>query len=311
MQEQINQAVVFTKPVHHLGIRLSPEQLATQAQTFFEGHGLTVVLNKPVAGKQLSKQQVIQQHYLMYSKAACVKSPDELGLSAEAQTKFELAFGKSWADEKDKVFGSPALQQVKGISSHELYLLWNEQFSSRKTEKIQDGVIMAWLPDMGAYCINAFYPAMEENFNNPATKMTYYVVEFDPKLVSWAQFRKKILGVTDASKADPASLRGELYMTYGADLEFPGRDNFVHGSAGPLEGLIERTIHEPEFDMATNPVGRYLLKRGIDLESFKRWKAGRSIPQLGDLFDATEERDTDEVLDRLNEIQFNPLKKEG
>jgi nucleoside diphosphate kinase len=302
MQDKINQAVVFTKPVHHLGLSLTPKQLDEQTQAFFEGKGFRFVSSKQLTGTGLAERDVIKQHYLMYSKAACIQSVDELELTDEAKLKFESAFGESWQAEAGKVMGSPALQQEKGISSHELYLRWNEQFSSRRTCKIQDGVIMAWLADLDCYCINAFYPVMEENFYNLATEIAYHVIEFDPNQVSWSQFRKNILGATDASKAEPGSFRGQLYSAH--QVDYPGRDNFVHGSAGPLEGLVERTIHEQDFDMAANPVGLHLLERGVSLERFGQWKSSRSIAQLGALFDATEEKDTAGALDLLAEIRF-------
>jgi hypothetical protein len=302
MQEKINQAVVFTKPVHHLGLSLTPQQLDKQAQAFLEEKGFRFVLGKQLTGNRLAERDVIKQHYLMYSRAACVTSVDELELSDEAKGKFESAFGKSWQAEAGKVLGSPALQQEKKVSSQELYLLWNEEFSSRRTCKIQDGVILAWLAELDCYCINAFYPVMEENFYNPATEMTYHVIEFDPERITWPQFRRNILGSTDAGKADAESFRGQLYAAH--PVEFPGRDNFVHGSAGPLEGLVERIIHEPDFDMTTNPVGRYLLDRGITREQFTQWKADQSVSQLGRVFDATEEMDTADALDVLVDIAF-------
>lgn len=304
MQSQINQAVVFTKPIHHLELPLTPEQLASQLKSFLEKKGFTIAQSKIVSGSDLAARDLIKQHYLMYSQAACCRSVEQLNLSDEAKAKFETSFGRSWATEADKIFGSPALQVKKGITAHELYLLWNEKFSTRQTQKLQDGIIMAWLPELDCYCINAFYPAMEENFYNPATSMTYSVIEFDPDQVSWSQFRKSILGVTDASKSEAESFRGQLYATYGATLEFPGRDNFVHGSAGPFEGLIERTIHESGFDMTRNPIGRYLLNQGIDLERLKQWNMNRSVTELGELFDATEERDTAEVLGLLDNVYF-------
>lgn len=300
MQDKMNQAVVFTKPVHHLGLSLTPEQLDMQIRTFLGEKDFRFALSKQLTGSGLAERDVIKQHYLMYSKAACVESVDELELSDEAKAKFESAFGKSWQTESGKVLGSPALQQEKEISAQELYLLWNEQFSSRQTCKIQDGVILAWLAELDCYCINAFYPVMEDNFYNPATEIAYHVIEFDPDQISWAQFRKNILGATDASKAEPESFRGQLYAAH--QVEFPGRDNFVHGSAGPLEGLVERTIHEPDFDMAANPVGRYLLERGITLDMFKDWKSSRSISQVGEVFDATEEKNTDDALAYLSGI---------
>lgn len=302
MQDKINQAVVFTKPVHHLGLSLTSEQLDEQTQTFLKGKGFRFIFSKQLTGSDLAERNVIKQHYLMYSKAAYVQSVDELDLSDEAKVKFESAFGKSWPSEAGKVLGSPALQQEKGVSSHELYLRWDEKCLSRQTCKIQDGVIMAWLADLDCYCINAFYPVMEENFYNSATEMAYHVIEFDPDQVSWSQFRKNILGATDASKAEPESFRGQLYSAY--QVQFPGRDNFVHGSAGPLEGLVERTIHEPDFNMTTNPVGHYLLERGVTLDMFRQWRSSRTLSQLGEIFDVTEEMDTASALDVIAEIRF-------
>lgn len=304
MQDKSNQAVVFTKPIHHLELSLTPRQLDEQTRSFLIDKGFTIVMSRTVTGRELAARDLIRQHYLMYSKAACIESASKLGLMDEGKNKFESGFGKRWEDEAEKVLGSPALQQKKGITAHELYLQWNEQFSLRQTQKVQDGVILAWLNDLNCYCINAFYPAMEENFYSPATEMTYYVVEFSPERTSWLQFRKNILGATDASKAAPDSFRGQLYATHSAALEYPGRDNFVHGSAGPIEGLVERVIHESDFDMLTNPVGCALEERGVTIDNFKCWKSNQTISQLGELFDATEEKDTFEIFNILNKIQF-------
>ncbi len=300
MECLINQAVVFTKPVHHVGVSLTPEELARKTRSFFEERAFRVVLSQPVTGVELAERNVIRQHYLMYSKA----SYGEAILTTDGKAKFELAFGKSWEAEveADRIMGNPRLLKSKGLSASQLFLLWNEKFSSRQTQKIQDGLIMAWLDELDSYCINAFYPVMEENFYHPETEITYSVLEFDPAQVSWKTFRKTILGSTDASKADPDSFRGRLYAEY--PVEFPGRDNFVHGSAGPVEGLVERIIHEPGFDMETSPVGRVLAERGISLETFKNWKTDQSISQLGDLFDQTEEKDTAEALAMLKSIRF-------
>ncbi len=300
MEHAINQAVVFTKPIHHLGLSLTPEELARQAQSFLEKKGFRVVLNKKVTGAELAEREVIRQHYLMYSKA----SYGDAVLTDAGKARFEAAFGKHWDAEVEagRIVGNPSLIKAKGIDAAQLFLLWNEKFATRQTQKIQDGLIMAWLEELDAYCINAFYPVMEENFYHPATEITYFVLEFDPSQVSWKQFRKEILGSTDASKADPNSFRGQLFAQY--PVEFPGRDNFVHGSAGPVEGLVERIIHEPEFELEANPVGQVLANRGVSLESFKSWKAGQSISQLGELFDETEEKGTAEVLARLDQIRF-------
>ena len=306
MKKSINQAVVFTKPLHHLGLPLTPEQLDGRLLAFLEEKGFGIVLSRTVTGSELAERDVLKKHYLMYSKGSGIASADELEVSGAAAERFKSAFGKPWAGEvaAGRIMGNPRLMAEKGITAQQLYLLWNEQFAEKQTRKIQDGLVMAWLGELDCYCINAFYPILEEIFHAPATKIYYHVVDFDPGQLSWARFREKILGATDASRADPGSFRGQLHAAYGDALEYPGRDNFVHGSAGPVEGFIERTIHEPDFGMAANPVGRYLLGRGISLEMFRHWKARQSIPQLGALFDATEKKDTAEALSVLDGVRF-------
>ena len=300
----VNQAVIFTKPVHHVGSDLTPSQLDELARSYFEEKGFNIVFSKAVTGAELAERDIIKQHYLMYSKAACTSSISDLNISDEGKANFESAFGQRWDQEValGKVITTEQLLATKDISVHQLFEKWNAQFSARKTAKLEDGLLMAYLADLDAYCINAFYPAMEGNFNDPATVIHYHVVEFDSAQTSWQQFRKEILGSTDSSKADPASFRGQLYAQYPS--EYPGRDNFVHGSAGPFEGFVERAIHEADFKMESNPIGEHLKGEGVTLDSFKTWKAQQSIADLGNLFDATEEKNTDEVLQALDEVSW-------
>jgi hypothetical protein len=71
-----------------------------------------------------------------------------------------------------------------------------------------------------------------------------------------------------------------------------------------LEGLIERAIHEPDFNMASNPIGQYLAGRGVSPKSFREWKETRTLAQLGALFSATEEKDSADALPILDAIAF-------
>ncbi|MDF7822505.1 hypothetical protein P4B35_00660 [Pontiellaceae bacterium B12227] len=297
----VNQAVIFTKPVHHLELDLTPEKLDELARAFFEQHGFSFVLSREVSGKELAERAVIKQHYLIYSTAACA---EQFNISDEAKARFESAFSKTWEDELNsgKILSTAALLEEKRISVHQLFNRWNGLFGAGKAAKLQDGFIMGYLEDLEAYCVNAFYPSMEANFNNPATRINYYVVEFDSEQVSWKQFRKKVLGATNASNAVPESFRGQLYSEY--PVPFPGRDNFVHGSAGPFEGFVERAIHETDFEISSNPVGVFLEGKGVTLESFAAWKAAQSITTLGDVFDATEEKNTADVFQTLEKINW-------
>lgn len=297
----INQTVLFTKPVHHQGIDLDPEQLDELVRSFFGSNGFRFISHRRVTGPELAARDIIKQHYMMYSAAACA---DELDVSDEGKSRFEAAFGSCWADEMaaGRILPTAKLLETARISVHQLFNRWNGLFGAGKTVKLQDGFIMGWLEDLELYCVNAFYPSMEAHFYHPDTVMHYYVAEFDSEQVSWKTFRKKLLGATNSSNAVPESFRGQLYHEY--PVQFPGRDNYVHGSAGPLEGFIERAIHEPDFVMESNPVGRYLNEKGITLDAFNRWKEACSITELGHLFDETEEKDIDEILPILDAVSW-------
>jgi hypothetical protein len=231
----------------------------------------------------------------MYSKA----SYGEAEVTGEARSAFAEAFGKTWEDEKSagRIMGNPRLMASRSVNPEQLFRFWNKRLEAGKTVKLQAGMIISWIQELEAYAVNAFYPAMESVFHEPGYRMHYYVAEFDSERISWRRFRKKILGATDAAKADPASFRGRYFSRH--PVQFAGRDNFIHGSAGPLEGLVERMVHEPGFPMSTNPVGTWLLQRGITPASFATWKDMLTIAELGALFDATEEMDTPGALSEL------------
>ena len=58
------------------------------------------------------------------------------------------------------------------------------------------------------YVFNGFYTTVRAGFVKEGTCIYYYVVEFDPKELSWANFRDKVIGPTDPKDAPKDSLRG-------------------------------------------------------------------------------------------------------
>jgi hypothetical protein len=42
--------------------------------------------------------------------------------------------------------------------------------------------------------VNGFYPAMRHEFVSPGAKLRIFVVSFDPAVLSWEDFRNKIIG---------------------------------------------------------------------------------------------------------------------
>ncbi|HKL23050.1 MAG TPA: hypothetical protein VJ904_14685, partial [Tichowtungia sp.] len=279
-----------------------PGELNARVVEFFQEKNFRFVHHQTVAGPELKAREVIKQHYRMYSTAACAET---IVLDPEAQKRFESFFGRRWHDELEtgRIVPMPQLLQRPGVDAPRLFRLWRALYPENKTVKLQAGLIMGFIEELGVYGINAFYPALEANFHHPDTVMHYHVVEFDSSQTSWKAFRKELLGTTDSSKALPESFRGMLYKE--CPVAFPERDNYIHGSAGPLEGFIERTVHEPGFDITANPVGSFLAERGVTLSSFAEWKVQQSLASLGSLFDETEEKNTGEIFQWLEKILPN------
>ena len=300
----INQAVIFTKPIYHLPFSLTADALRDRVETFLLDRGFYIRTRHCVDGQTLRSQGTMDQHYIVYSKAVRLESLDTLIMSEAGLARFEERFGTSWEDEKvaGRLMTTDQLIEKKGLAITDLLEAWEDHLATGQTLKVQSGLIVAFVEAFDAYVINGFYPAMAERFDHADNVMHYFVVEFDSAECSWESFRKEILGVTNSSKAASTSLRGQLFADF--PVELPGSDNFVHGSAGPLEGFAERLVHEEEVGLATSPIGVYLQRRGVSAVTFRAWCARKPIVELAALFDLTEEKNSDEILPILDAIDF-------
>lgn len=300
----INQAVIFTKPIYHLPFSITHETLRDRVKAFLLDHGFYIRSERCVDGNTLYAQGTMDQHYIVYSKAVRLDTLDTLIMSKAGLTRFEERFGASWEDEKaaGRLMTTNQLIAQKGLAITDLLNAWEQLLAAGQTLKVQSGLIIGFVEAFDAYVINGFYPAMAERFHHAENRMHYFVVEFDSADCSWESFRKEVLGVTNSSKASSTSLRGQLYADF--PVELPGSDNFVHGSAGPLEGFAERLVHEDEVGLATSPIGVYLQRRGVSAVTFRAWSARKPIVELAALFDLTEEKNSDDILPILDTIDF-------
>ena len=150
------------------------------------------------------------------------------------------------------------------------------------------------LPALPSHAHNpaGFFMAMRSKFVEPGTSIHYYVVEFDPAVLPWAEFRGSVLGPTDPKSAPPGAVRGEILKDWQALglKEVPnGGDNGVHASASPFEGLAER-MNWLGVDPASDAFGTSLIKAGVSVETIKKWSVDPSVGGKS-LFDQLEDLD--------------------
>jgi nucleoside diphosphate kinase len=143
----------------------------------------------------------------------------------------------------------------------------------------------------------------------------YYVVEFDPATLSWADFRGKVLGPTNPADAPPDSLRGIVaanWQKLGLQAPCDDSDNAVHASASPFESLVERT-NWLACCVSDDPFGRALLAKGVPEATIKKWfndphvkyddeTAKEMGKAKGSIFDALKDLDNKQCLDRCAAI---------
>lgn len=161
------------------------------------------------------------------------------------------------------------------------------------------------------YTFNAFFMTMRGKFTAPGTSIHYYVVEFDPSELSWAEFRGEVLGPTDPKDAPAGSLRGIIakdWQSLGLKAPCNGGDNAVHASASPFEGLAERT-NWLAGSIGEDAFGKALLAKGIPEATIKKWSSDPQVPYdaetakatgkaKGSIFDALEDLDYQQCLDK-------------
>lgn len=301
-KKMINQAVIFTKPLNHISTNLTSIELNHAVTNFFQDKGFVFKKTKQVSSKEIILNNIIDRHYLIYSYACRIDSISKIQLTNKGELKFKSAFGISWDKEIDnrRLLSLENLQKKQQLTSLDISRIWNKHASKNGIVKVQPGLLLCFDSSINAYIINGFYPIMADRFSHKDYTMNYYVVEFDSSNCSWSNFRKVLLGSTDCRKANKKSFRGKLYSEYLIDN--PTSNNFIHGSAGPLEGLIERIIHEKDLNYINNPIGKYLNDINISFENFKEYYKRLSINNLSSLFDSTEEKNSEDIFLLLNNI---------
>jgi hypothetical protein len=138
---------------------------------------------------------------------------------------------------------------------------------------------------------------MRSKFTVPGECIHYYTVEWDPALLSWADFREKLLGGTDPATAAKGSMRSVILRDY-KKLGLVGEpnvgDNGVHASASPFEAMAER-MNWLGVDAKSDLFAKGMLAEGIGIDTLKAWTADPAVNGKS-IFDTLEDMDAQECL---------------
>jgi nucleoside diphosphate kinase len=301
-----NKAFLFIKP------HAVTDATKTLASESLVKKGFDVLSEGEIKAEDINSKKLIDNHYYAIASKATILKPNELNVPED---KFEEKFGLSWADALagGRVFNALDACEDLGINAEEMDKQWGIHKKADKLIKFGGGFYCGHIEIEGkepCYVFNGFFMQMREKYVAPGLAIYYYVVEWDPAVMSWEQFRGQALGPTDPTEAPADSVRGEIFAKW-EELGLPAQpdvgDNGMHGSASPFEALAE-IANWLEGDVAQEEFGAKMLEAGISAETIKAWSVDPQVKlpgeedKKGSLFDAVEDTNAADCLAKLVEI---------
>ena len=169
------------------------------------------------------------------------------------------------------------------------------------------------LPEMGdIYVVNGFYATMQADYVEPGASIYYYSVQWNAASLSWEEFRSSVLGATDPSAARAGSLRRDVLDNWEelglAERPDIGR-NAVHGSASPLEALVER-LNWLAASIDDDETAAAIMDAGVKKDTLLAWAKDPQVEWEGasvSLFDAMEDLSVPAMLKKAQKLGGDPF----
>jgi len=291
----VNEAFLFIKP--HAATKatraLVDEKLAEA--------GIVVTDEGELLGKEIDEKGAIDDHYAHIAKVAMKMHPSEILVTEDKKEKFESAFGVTWEEALDDGLLMNLRAFLKEFPERNVADVNKEWMEFANRTKLAPGTYVGYFQTEGRYVMNAFYGSMRAVYTDESSKIIYYCVEFKEDELSWAAFRKRIIGATDPEVAEPGSLRAEILNRWEALglMKIPDLGlNGIHASAGPFEGLKERIIWLGT-KVEDDKFAQTLLEKGVRRELLDAWLENGVITlngQTDHAFDLLEDLDVTDAI---------------
>jgi len=306
-----NAAFLFLKP--HTA---DNEDVRALVQRELKKRDIKIIAEGEILAKTISDKRLIDNHYYSIASKATLQQPNELPVPVE---KFKNKFLISWEDALEKNHCLNAAEAGKKWGLDGLAKRWREAQRNDRVVKLGGGFYCA---DMdGFFVFNGFFMSMREKYVASGKMIYYFKVEWSPNVLSWGEFRLKVLGKTNPAEAHKDSIRGIIYADW-EKLGLPEQpdtgDNGIHGSASAFEALIER-MNWCGDELKSDAFGRLMLDAGVTEESIKKWSKDPQVVvsedrKMGSIFDAFEDMDSGSCVDealRIQRINNSPDKSCG
>lgn len=287
-----NSAFVFIKP--------HANTAASQAlvKKMLTAKGITIKQEGELTAKQIDEGMLIDQHYYAIASKATLLKPTEMPVPKD---KFMAEFGISWEEavKQGLVFNAIDACKYLGVDAAGLDAIWGPCKKVKFGGGFYCGQMEPSIPGKHKkiFVMNGFFMSMRNTFVSPGTSIHYYVVDFEPSKLSWADFRGKVLGPTDPKSAPADSLRGKMlhdWQALGMDYQPNVGENCVHASASPFEGLAEK-MNWLKVASDKDPFGAALVSNGVPTSTIAEWSRDPQVKGKS-LFDQLEDLDVDDCV---------------
>lgn len=296
----MNTAFVFIKP------HANTSSVQAVVTSTFASKNITVLSEGELTAEEIDSGMLIDQHYYAIASKATLVKPVQLPVNSE---KFEKQFGLTWeaALAQGNVYNALDACNYLGIDADALDAAWAKAKKADKLVKLGGGFYAGLIDTIDGkepiFTFNGFFMSMRAKFVVPGSSIHYYVVQFNPEELSWADFRGKVLGPTDPAAAPADSLRGIIladWVNLGLKTVPDTGDNGVHASASPFEGLCER-LNWLKAPLEADDFGAQLLAAGIPVDTIKEWSVDPQVKGRS-LFDSLEDLDASACIAKAVEL---------
>lgn len=297
--QQLNSALLFIKP------HAVTKEAQSMVEEVLASRGVRIVRELRIEGSVIDRDKLIDKHYYTIASKATLTSAPRLCVP---QDHFKRHCGLEWdeAVKANRVANALEACERLGVDGATLGELWTEARRLGHVAKFGGGFYCGKIAVEGKeplFVFNGFFLELRERYVVPGAAIHCYVVEWDPLLLPWADFRHAVLGATDPAQAPPDSLRGRFTAQW-KELGLPSpptvADNGVHASASSLEAVCER-VNWLGTSLESDPFGQLLLSAGISAKQFEEWSKDPQVrygPEgaTSSIFDLLEDTDADRCI---------------
>jgi len=294
MSSKKNELLFFFKPETFFAKKESSEHIINLVLEKLKQFNVDILNITSVSGSTLKKHEIMDKHYGFINTVS--KNASKMLTEEDKKTVCDI-LGIELTNDLQFYGGHEYLEANPEFTPASL----NEFWLTKKSLKLKSGFYFQNYERNGEniILIDAFHPSQLAHFTDDGRNIVLMRLSSD---TDWDALRNDLVGDTFPDKANPTSLRGEIFNKRN-ELELDDvsiSNNFCHLSAGAFEAFLEinnfYSKMKEDFDLTQTNVFKELSSKGLNEEEIMK---SITNPVVNDesLFDATEHKNTDEALE--------------